>query len=85
MIYNITLQEARGQLRQMSGIIDITFLTLFFHLVEIDLYSWGGWKYNMYLTMRTFVVENEEDRKTDFLLKVILLTTDSQLLLSIAG
>ena len=42
MIYNITLQEARGQLRQMSGIIDIidiTFLTLFFHLVEIDLYS----------------------------------------------
>ena len=39
MIYNITLQEARGQSRQMSGIIDIidiTFLTLFFHLVEIQ-------------------------------------------------
>ena len=41
----------------------------------------------MYLTMRTFVVENKEDRKTDFPLKVMLLTvtTDSQLLLSIAG
>ena len=39
----------------------------------------------MYMTMRTIFVENEEDRKTDFLLKVMLLTTDSQLLLSIAG
>ena len=59
MIYNITLQEARGQSRQMSGIIDIidiTFLTLFFHLVELHRSIFLGWKYIMYLTMKTFVM-----------------------------
>ena len=69
----------------MSGVIDIINYYFLEVVFSSRLSSGRWWKHNMYMTMRTIFVENEEDRKTDFLLKVMLLTTDSQLLLSIAG